>query len=62
MSSRLQTSTSGVQFQALADQFGFVVDRQNETELLLPAAPDTQLRLRYAGQGSGRPENQEDVP
>ena len=50
------------QFQALADQFGFVVDRQNESELVLPAAPDTQLRLRYAGQGSGSPDNQEDRP
>ena len=51
-----------MQFQALADQFGFVVDRHNESELVLPAAPDTQLRLRYAGQESGSPDNQEDVP
>ncbi len=62
LASRLQDSTSGVQFQALADQFGFVVDRQNETELVLPAAPDTQLRLRYAGQESSSPDNLEDVP
>jgi uncharacterized protein YlxW (UPF0749 family) len=62
MASQLQASTSGVQFQALADQFGFVVDRHNESELVLPGAPDTQLRLRYAGQGSGGPDNQEDVP
>jgi len=57
---RLQESTTGVQFQALAEQFGFVVDRQNETELLLPSAPDSQLRLRFAGQESQ--DNQEDVP
>ncbi len=62
LESQLQTSTSGVQFQALADQFGFVVDRHNEPELVLPAAPDAQLRLRFAGQESGGPNNQEDVP
>jgi uncharacterized protein YlxW (UPF0749 family) len=66
LASQLQSSTTGVQFQALADQFGFVVDRHNESELVLPAAPDTQLQLRYAGQGSGspdnQPDNQEDVP
>ena len=62
MAGQLQASTSGMEFQALADQFGFVVDRQNESELALPAAPDTQLRLRYAGQGSGGPDNQEDLP
>jgi uncharacterized protein YlxW (UPF0749 family) len=62
LASRLEASTSGAQFQALADQFGFVVDRHNESELVLPAAPDTQLRLRFAGQGSGGPDNQEDLP
>ncbi len=62
MASQLQASTSGVEFQALADQFGFVVDRHNESELVLPSAPDTQLQLRYAGQGSGGPDNQEDLP
>jgi uncharacterized protein YlxW (UPF0749 family) len=60
--SRLEASTSAVEFQALAAQFGFVVDRQNETELVLPAAPAAQLRLRYAGQGSRGPDNLEDVP
>jgi uncharacterized protein YlxW (UPF0749 family) len=59
---RLQASTTGAQFQALTSQFGFVVDRHNESELLLPSAPDTQLPLRYAGQGSGGPDNQEDAP
>jgi uncharacterized protein YlxW (UPF0749 family) len=62
LASVLQASTSGVEFQSLAEQFGFVVDRQNESELVLPAAPDAQLRLRYAGQGSGGPDNQEDLP
>ena len=62
LASRLQASASGVQFQSLADQFGFVVDRQNESELVLPAAPDTQLRLRFAVQGSGNPDRQEDIP
>ena len=62
MSAQLQASTSGVQFQALAQQFGFVVDPHNETELVLPAAPDAQLRLRYAEQGSGAPDNQEELP
>jgi uncharacterized protein YlxW (UPF0749 family) len=62
LADQLQASTSGTQFQALADQFGFVVDPHNERELVLPAAPETQLRLRYAGQESGSPDNQEDVP
>jgi uncharacterized protein YlxW (UPF0749 family) len=62
LASRLQHTSSGQQFQALTDEFGFVVDRQNEGELDLPSAPDTQLRLRYAGQESGPPDNQEDVP
>jgi uncharacterized protein YlxW (UPF0749 family) len=61
LASRLQNTTSGQQFQSLTDEFGFVVDRHNESELDLPAAPDTQLRLRYAGQESGRPDNQEDA-
>jgi len=62
MAGQLQASTSGVQFQALADQFGFVVVTHNESELLLPAAPETQLRLHFAEQGSGAPDNQEDLP
>jgi uncharacterized protein YlxW (UPF0749 family) len=62
MASRLQATTSGEQFQALTDEFGFEVDRQNVSELDLPSAPDTQLRLRYAGQEKGPPDNQEDAP
>jgi uncharacterized protein YlxW (UPF0749 family) len=62
MASRLPSTTTGGQFQALAEEFGFVVDRQNVSELDLPAAPGTQLRLRYADQESGRPDNQEDAP
>jgi uncharacterized protein YlxW (UPF0749 family) len=60
LAGRLQASATGGQFQALADQFGFVVDRQNEPELLLPSAPESQLGLRFAGQGSQ--DNQEDAP
>ena len=60
LAGRLQASTTGVQFQALADQFGFGVDRQNETELLLPSAPASQLGLLYAGQGNQ--DNQEGAP
>jgi uncharacterized protein YlxW (UPF0749 family) len=59
---RLPETTTGAQFQALSAQFGFVVDRQNETELLLPAAPEAQLQLRYAGQGSGATPNKEESP
>ena len=62
LASRLQTTTSDHQFQALAQQFGFVVDRQNVNELELPSAPGSQLQLRYAGQESGPPDNQEDAP
>jgi uncharacterized protein YlxW (UPF0749 family) len=60
LASRLEASTTGAQFDAVAAQFGFDVDRQNETDLALPAAPATQLR--YAGQESGGPDNQEDLP
>jgi uncharacterized protein YlxW (UPF0749 family) len=62
LATRFDNTATGLQFQALADQFGFQVDRQNESELELPAAPDAQLRLRYAEPPGGRPTNQEDVP
>jgi uncharacterized protein YlxW (UPF0749 family) len=62
LASRFEASTSGLQFQGLADQFGFRVDRHNESQLLLPAAPDSQLRLRYAMRAGGPPDNQEDLP
>ncbi len=61
LASRLDASTSGAQFRALAAQFGFQV-AQNEDELLLPAAPEAQLRLRYVEPASGPPDKQEDVP
>jgi len=62
MGLRLDASTSGVQFAALATQFGFQVERQNEPELLLLAAPDAQLtRLHFAERASGPPDNLEDV-
>jgi uncharacterized protein YlxW (UPF0749 family) len=61
MAAALPDTTSGAEFQELTDEFGFVVDRHNETDLVLPAAPDSQLRLRYAGQENGPPDNQEDA-
>ena len=40
---------SGLTFFALAEQFGFVVERDNVTSpMLLPAAPPSLQRLRYA--------------
>ena len=62
MAARLKATASDQQFAALADDFGFVVDRQNANELVLPSAPDSQLRLRYAVRGSTGPDNQEDAP
>ena len=53
---------TGQEFQSLSDQFGFVVDRHDESELQLPSAPDNLRRLRYVDQGGGPPDNQEDVP
>lgn len=46
LGANLLNTTSGVSFQALADRYGFVVQRQNEDTLSLPAAPAGQLRLR----------------
>jgi uncharacterized protein YlxW (UPF0749 family) len=43
----LLTTTSGVSFQALAERYGFVVQRQDVDTLSLPAAPASQLRLRH---------------
>lgn len=43
----LLTTTSGISFHALADQFGFVVQRENVDSLTLPAAPAFLLRLRW---------------
>jgi len=59
LQSGLPQTTTGAQFQALAAQFGFVVDRENEEDLVLPAAPNSQLRLRHAQQGSSRPDQEE---
>jgi len=39
---------SGLTFIALTEQFGFVVERDTVASLLLPAAPPSMLRLRYA--------------
>jgi uncharacterized protein YlxW (UPF0749 family) len=62
MRARLAETASGSQFQALADQFGFVVDPQNESELQLPQAPDIQLRLRWAETDPARPDKPEETP
>ncbi len=51
--SQLDNSTSGARFQSLAAQFGFGVERQNEDEVLLPPAPDTQLPLRWVESDAG---------
>jgi len=61
LGSRFDNSTSGVQFQGLADQFGFRVERRPEDELRLPAAPDFQLRLRHALVAAPA-DDQEDLP
>lgn len=39
---------SGLTFLALADQFGFVVERDSVPSLLVPAAPPSMQQLRYA--------------
>ena len=39
---------SGLTFIALAEQFGFVVERDTVSSLLLPAAPPSMQRLLYA--------------
>lgn len=44
----LLNTSSGATFQALADRYGFVVQRQDVDTLMLPAAPASQLRLRSA--------------
>jgi uncharacterized protein YlxW (UPF0749 family) len=62
LQSRLPDTRSGAQFQGLADQFGFVVDQQNENEVLLPAAPDALLRLRWAKPDQARPDNTKETP
>jgi uncharacterized protein YlxW (UPF0749 family) len=53
---------SGLTFFALAEQFGFEVERDNVTsQMLLPAAPPSLGRLRYAKRPSGGPGDQEDT-
>jgi uncharacterized protein YlxW (UPF0749 family) len=59
---RLPTTGSGAQFQALADQFGFGVDLQNETEVQLPAAPAALLSLRWASPDQAGPDNSKETP
>lgn len=47
LEANLLNTTSGVSFQALAERYGFDVQRQDEDSLSLPAAPAGQLRLRF---------------
>jgi uncharacterized protein YlxW (UPF0749 family) len=48
MQADLLGTTSGDAFQALADQYGFVVQRQNVDSMDLPSAPAMLKRLRFA--------------
>jgi uncharacterized protein YlxW (UPF0749 family) len=58
----LVETSSGLTFFALADRFGFVVERDNVTsQMLLPAAPPSLQRLRYAERPSAGPGDQEDT-
>lgn len=65
MASAVRSTTSGVLFESLAQQFGFEVDRVAESEVELPAASPNLLRLRYAERPTADPDNQdsqEDLP
>ena len=58
----LVETQSGLTFLALAEQFGFVVERDTVSSLLLPAAPPSLQRLRYAERPSATgPGDQEDT-
>jgi uncharacterized protein YlxW (UPF0749 family) len=59
----LLETASGLTFFGLAEQFGFVVARENVTSpMLLPAAPPSLQRLRYAARPSGPGELEETTP
>ena len=62
LSADMLTTASGVEFQSLKEQFGFVTSMQNEDELMLPPAPESQLRLGWATTGSATPDDQEEAP
>jgi uncharacterized protein YlxW (UPF0749 family) len=58
----LVETSSGLTFFSLAEQFGFEVDRENVSSLLLPAAPPSLQRLLYAELPSAvGPGDQEDT-
>lgn len=59
---RFDASSSGERFRVLAEQFGFIVERQNEANLDLGPAPEIQLRLRYAVPEPPPSEPQEFMP
>lgn len=51
---------SGLTFLALAERFGFVVERDTVSSLLVPAAPSSMQRLRHAERPSATgPDDQE---
>ncbi len=62
MASALRSTTSGVLFESLAQQFGFEVDRVAESEVELPAASPSLLRLRYAERPTDNQDSEEDLP
>jgi uncharacterized protein YlxW (UPF0749 family) len=56
LSADLLQTGSGLQFTTLAQQYGYLVDPEDAEQLELPAAPQGQLRLRYATEDDGVPE------
>jgi len=61
LQAKLFETGSGLTFFALAEQFGFVVERDNVTsQMLLPAAPPSLQALRFAKRPSAGPGDQEE--
>ncbi len=50
----LADTTTGMEFNDVADTFDFRVSMDTADDLTLPAAPDRQLRLRYAKAGDAK--------
>jgi uncharacterized protein YlxW (UPF0749 family) len=62
LQANLLETGSGLTFLALAEQFGFVVQRENVSSLFLPAAPPSLQLLRYAERPSANgPKDQEEA-
>lgn len=49
----LFTTSTGLEFQALSERFGFVISRESVEEIRIGAASESQLRLRYADPQEG---------